>query len=85
MKNEAFSLDIDSYLSKTYDRLASEMGIRDISSCSFNLSFNSSNFRSFASAMACLGIFGKNEDKERGKRAKAQNKEAQGIIIRSKI
>lgn len=52
----------------TYDLLASDIGIRDISNCSFNLSFNSSNFRSLASAIACFGISITKKKKKKEKR-----------------
>ena len=42
--------------SRTYDRLASETGIRGISSCSFNLSLSSRIFRSLASDTVCRTI-----------------------------
>jgi hypothetical protein len=42
---------------KTYDLLASETGTRDSSSCSFNFSFNSNNFRNFVSEILCFDMF----------------------------
>jgi hypothetical protein len=66
------------------------MGTRDISNCSFNLSLSSSNFRSFASEIACRVILFiyytrekgcKKEDEQKGRKERKKSKNINFLLI----